>query len=74
MENLLENVVAKIMKDMDAQNMAFKTKEIDMATSVNTSVQKEYTKENQAIHFPTPCLPQPHFAILLSATAARMGQ
>ena len=40
-----ENVVAKIMKDMDAQNMAFKTKEIDMATSVNTSVQKEYTKE-----------------------------
>ncbi len=40
-----ENLVAKIMTDMDAQNIAFKNGSIDMATSVNTSVQKEYTED-----------------------------
>lgn len=40
-----EKLVAKIMSDMDAQNIAFKNGTIDMATSVNTSVQKEYTKD-----------------------------
>lgn len=40
-----EKVVAKIMTDMDAQNIAFKNGSIDMATSVNTSVQKEYSKD-----------------------------
>ena len=45
----METLICKTMTDMDAQAMAYKTDEIDWATSVNTSVATEYAGKDDLL-------------------------
>ena len=44
-----ENLVCKVMPDPDAQLMAFQTKEIDLATNVNSEVTKIYAGQPELV-------------------------
>lgn len=44
-----ENLICKVMSDPDAQLMAFQTKEIDLATNVNSEVTKIYAGQPELV-------------------------